>query len=428
MSDAAPTPPQPAGHRFVGHSARFARDPFDFLMDATDECGDVFEVNLLGAGRFVVLANAELLRTALSEEREAFEKSREFRIAFRDGIVSTEGEQWRRQRAVLGEFFGPERIETYTDGMVETIERRIDTWEGGETVAIASQMHDLALEVLFGTIFDRPLALDGDETIRDAADGLNEWFRPSSWVLPEWLPTPARRRFERARETLRGEARRLLEERSGGDGDDLLSKLAASDLDRSEQVDQVVTMVFAGHDTTANALTVALHHLERHADVRERFREELSDVLGGCRPQLSDVPALSVTERVVREAMRLLPPVHMLPRAVREPVAVDGWELEPGTNVLLSIMLTHRDERYYDDPLAFRPARWRDWSGPDFAYAPFGGGPRVCIGQRFSLLEAQLALATIGQRYRLEPLGDLEIRPEMTTRTADDAPARVVER
>ncbi|WP_436910352.1 cytochrome P450 [Halosimplex marinum] len=448
---AAGPPPSPPGLPVVGHTHRYARDPFAFVDWATDRAGDCLFARVLGEGDLCVLAHPDHIERALVTDRDAFGKGEAFSVAFGQNLLSVEGDQWERQHDAVQEFFYPGKIRGYAEEMVELAARRTDRWADGERISVHAEMRSLALENLFATLFDRRLAVDGDADLRRAASALNLWFEPTSWVLPDWVPTPARRRFARARETLDAEARRLLAEREaavatdGEAGEDLLSTLVAlrergdADLSDADIVDQVTGFIFAGHDTTALAMTYALHLLGTHPEVRERLHAELDDVLGdgaadaatdGARPSFADLPDLEVTERVLLETLRLYPPIHTIPRVTTEDVTVDGHRVPEGTTTHLSVVSIHRDERFYDDPERFRPSRWRDASprSKGYAFVPFGAGPRDCIGRRFASLEARLVLATVASRYRLEPRAELELAPQMTTQPDGDVPARVVER
>jgi cytochrome P450 len=435
-------PPSAGGPPVVGQTLRFAREPLPLIEDVVDEHGSVTRMRVLGVGEFYNLASPGSLERALVTNRDAFAKSPGFRVAFGENVLSTAGEQWQRQRDALDEFFYPARIREYADRMVELTERRLDRWPDDGRLSLHEELSGAALDNFFGTVFDRPLDPDGDERLRRAASDINLWFKPSSFALPRWVPTPARRRFGRAVETVESEARRLLDERSRAvergeakAGDDLLSTLVAlrenegeeAALSDSEIVDQVVGLVFAGHDTTALAMTYALHQVGTHEDVRERFHAELDDVLGGEVPTLSDVSDLDVTERILNETLRLYPPIHTIPRVTTRSVEIGGYRLDADTRAHLSVWAVQRDERFWDDPHEWRPARWRDSSPQDagYAYAPFGAGPRVCLGRRFALLEAKLVLALVGQRFELDPRRRLEFEPMSTTQPAHEVPALV---
>ncbi|MFB6302186.1 MAG: cytochrome P450 [Haloferacaceae archaeon] len=447
----APRPSSLPGLPLLGHTLRFVRDPLGLYGDVAAECDDVARLRVLGIGEFYALTHPDHVERALTD-REAFAKTEDFRIALGESVVATEGAQWRRQRDALEEFFYPAQVRSYADRMVDLTERRLDRWSAGERLSLHDEMGAVALDNLFGTLFDRPLDPGGDERLRRAANDLNLWFRATSFALPTWVPTPSRRRFRTAVEAVEREARSLLREAREGNGsdngpgdgngpgagdgdaagDDLLSTLAAlraadgTDLADAEIVDQVVGLTFAGHDTTALVLTYALHHLGTHDAVRDRFHAELDAVLDGP-PTLADVGDLDVTRRVVHETMRAYPPVHTIPRETTRAVEMGGYRLRAGTRTHLGIWGIHRDGRFWTDPASWRPSRWRTCSpeSKGSAYLPFGAGPRTCLGRRFALLEATLVLAAVGRRYVVDPERPLAFDPMVTTQPAHGVPARV---
>lgn len=435
----AEPPPSPDGPPLLGDTLAYARSPLDAVDAAVEACGRVVRMRVLGLGEFYVLAHPDHIERALVGDRETFRKSSDFRDAFGENVFSAEGERWRRHRNPLDEFFAPERVRSYADRMVETIEARLDRWPDRGELSLHGEMSDLAIENFFATVFDRALDPDGDRRLRRAADDLTLWFKPTSFVLPRWVPTPARRRFRSARETMGTEVRRLLREREreGPEpGGDLLSTLVAlraaddTDLTDGEIVDQVAVLVVAGYDTTALLLTYALHQLGSHDAVRERFHAELETVLGGARPGPSNLEELSVTRRVIEETLRAFPPIHTIPRETTRPVEIDGYRLRADTRTHLSVWRVHRDAAFWDDPDEWRPARWRD-TGPrerGYAFVPFGAGPRACVGRRFARVEAALVLALVGQRYRLDPERGLAFEPMATNQPAHPVPVSVQRR
>lgn len=415
----APYPPElihPALHPFwavydvfeAGERAVGARDVARIRPTATED--------------YYMIAHPEHLKRALLTEREKFAKTDDFIIPFGEGLLTVEGEEWQQQRQMLQPLFGRKSVMGFADGMAEQIRRRSHRWVDGDRIVLQQEMTDMTLDVLFATVLGRELALDGDEAIRRSAENLHSWFQPSSYVLPNDIPTPNRHRFAKAKKTLKSEADRLLDEKAGdapsdpSAADDLLSLLvglretdvADSGMLSDERLrDQMVTMIFAGHDTTATALTFTFWALAQNPDVRKRFHAEVDQLDGP--PTLDDIDDLDVTERIVTETLRLFPSVYQLPRQTTTDVAFDGYRVPEGSRMLLGIRWVHRDGRFYEDPTAFKPERWA--SGlkaelPDFAYAPFGGGPRLCIGREFALMEAKLALATIGRNYKLYWLGE----------------------
>jgi cytochrome P450 len=431
------------------HVFRQMRDPMGFVFD-TLATRDVVRIHFLGMGDLYSVGHPEHSKRILLTERDRFRKTDDFSIAFGEGLLTVEGEDWRQQRDVLQPLFVRESVRGYADGMVEQVRRRVERWEDGQRLDLQREVTNTTLDVLFATVLGRELELDGDHAIREAAEHLHDWFRSTSWFLPNWVPTPARRRFEAAKSTLEAEADRLLAEkrREGARTDpseatDLLSLLvglrgagvADSGMLTDERLrDQMVTMIFAGHDTTTTTLSFAFYLLAHHGEVRERFHEEV-DTLSGP-PTMADVDDLPVTERIVTETLRLFPPVHTLPRLAAEDVAFDGYRVPAGERVHIPVLRIQRDPRFFDDPGEFRPERWSPafrQSLHNFAYAPFGAGPRICIGREFALMEAKLALATVGRQYELYHLGDdgpedPPIELQMTTRMREGEQFLVTER
>lgn len=433
------SPPGPNGLPVVGNTLAFAREPFEFVARSTAQFGDLIRLRLLGQGEIYVFAHPEYAEQVLRSNVDAFGKTADFRRAFGDGLVSVEGDRWRAQREVLQPLFGQDRIRTYTDRMNEQIDRRIGRWRDGDVRDIEAEMKNLTLDILFATLFGRELDIDGDHELRTSSHGLNDWFVPTSWVLPEWMPTPSRRRFRRSNARLRREVRRLLDDRDRVDrGDDLLSLLATaqeaddSPLTDAQIEDQLITMVFAGHETTATALTFAWYLLATHPGVRDRFHAELESVLDGEPPSPTTVEKLEYTDRLLTETLRLFPPVHTIPRKTTTDVEVGGYHIPQDRQVFLATFHIHRDGRFYERPEAFHPDRWtRDFEAGlhEFAYFPFGGGHRLCIGRQFALLEAKLVLAMIGQRFELDwSGGEIELDPEITTQPKNEMVMKIAER
>jgi len=391
------------------------KDPLSF-RDELMKDHDIARSYFFGAGDIYNLRHPSHLKRVLVNDQDSFGKSDDFRIAFGDGLVASEGDQWQTQRQILQPLFTQARIESYVTTMVGQIHRRTDAWEDGKTIDLQREMRRLTLDTLFATLFGRELDLSGDADIYEAATHLHEWFCPTSYPLPDWVPTPARRRFKRGRAKLRTIADQLLEKKSDElrtsdtEPTDLLSVLVdlrdeTNDkpaLSDAQLRDQVVTIVFAGHDTTATTLALALYELSRNSELRERFHGEVDNVQDPIsRETLTSLP---VTERIVKETLRMYPAVYVIPRIAERDVAMDGYRIPEKAPVWLAIRQVQNDERFYDAPNTFKPSRWKnslEETMPDFAFAPFGGGPRVCIGRQFALVEAKLALALIGRKYTL---------------------------
>jgi len=304
-------------------------------------------------------------------------------------------------------------------------------------------------EVTLAVIVDLMLGTDLNDrrvrTIRKALRPLGARFEPDPirFAAPQWLPMPGDSEYRSAVETMEAVIDGIVAERRGTHGDpetdegpdDLLSILLRAQ-DRGEQSDtqirdEVMTMLLAGHDTTALTLTYAWYLLSQHPEAERRVHEEIDDVLGGDRPTMADVRRLDYVERVIDEAMRLYPPVYTMFREPKEPVELGGYQIPEDAAVMLSQWAMHRSERHWDRPDAFDPDRWtRKTDRPRFTYFPFGGGPRHCIGKHLAKLEAKLILARTAQQYRLEYLGDggLDLLPSLTMHPRNGMPMRIHER
>lgn len=434
----AQLPPKPSSHPIIGHAIQFARGPFDFVENAVTECGDAYRMDLPGADDVYVLCHPDYFQQVLVTDVDSFAKTADFQQAFGNGLLSTDGQQWRTQRDILQPLFYRNHVKGFTEQMGACVQNRLATWSPNETRDIEAEMQDLTFEILFATLFGQEVAPDEGTELREAADGLNEWFAPTSWMLPHWVPTPARRRFKRAKTRLRQEIRTILaadRNQQPTDGQDLLSQLlhaqnGDADFTMDDIEDQLVTMVFAGYETTATALAFAWYALATHPQIRQRFHTELDTVIGDDPLSYDHLSQLDVTERIIKETLRLFPPIHTIPRQSTVETQFNGFRVPAGKEIHLSLIQVHRDERYYEHPLDFQPDRWTDQFEAElheFAYRPFGGGRRICIGREFALLEAKIVLATIGQQYQFEwGKGETpELEPQITTKTKNGIPMRM---
>ena len=442
-STEATTPPGPDGLPLLGNTLSVVRDPFGFY-DRLATFGDVVEYEVAGH-RFVALLHPDHVERVLIDDHDSFRRwsAREFGVAFApEGLLFADGEQWRRQRTAVQGAFTMDRIESYTDAMVRYADQAVERWDDGETVAVDRAFSRLTLRILARSLLDVDVD-EGEAVVARAADVLNERADTSSLqsYAPQWVPTPLNRRFDRAMEDLEALVSDLVAERLEGseDHDDLLALLleARDDdgrpLSEAEVLDNVVTFLFAGHDTTALALTYTFLLLATHPEERAALDAEVASVLGGDPPTVTDLPALTYTEQVVREALRLYPPAYILFREATEDVEIGGYRVPAGTKVTLPQFRLHTDPRFWEEPEAFRPARWTDERAadrPDYAYFPFGGGPRHCVGMRFAMTELKLLVPTVARRvsFDLQSDPDPDLAASVTLRPADPVEMRVSER
>ncbi|WP_435178271.1 cytochrome P450 [Halorussus sp. AFM4] len=437
------TPPGPDGLPLVGSLPAFARDQFGFERRMHREYGDVVRWKFPGGWTYH-LSHPEHIEHVLVQNNQNYVKGEAFQETLGpvlgNGLLNSEGEFWRRQRHLVEPAFHPDRIATYAEMMVDVTERTTETWRDGETRDVHSEMTALTLEIVGRTLFGVDLR-DESERVGEALEVVMAASEFSlTDLLPDRVPTPERRRFERAVGTLDRVVDRIVAERRRNPTDeDVVSKLLAARDERGDAMsdrqvrDEVMTLLLAGHETTALALTFTFFLLAQHGDVERKLVADLDEELGGEPPTVADLDDLPYLERVVTESMRLYPPV---PGIVREPVADDrvgDYRIPAGATVSMSQHVVHRDPRWYDDPMAFRPERWTDGfreSLPRLAYFPFAAGPRRCVGDRFALLEARTVLATILQEYHLELVSSpaLDLRPSITARPRNPVEMKIHER
>ncbi len=428
---ATAAPPGPDGMPILGNTREYVQDPLGFFETLAREYGPVAGYEL-GGEKFVQVSDPALVRRVLVDDNESFVKGERFMDTLKpvlgEGLLTSEGEFWRSQRHTIEPSFYPEMLESYATEMTDATERALAEWTPGERRNVHEDMMNLTVEIAAQALFDVDIRAQ-EEEIGDALEAVMD--RASASIrrpidVPLWVPTPGNRRFNAARDDLDAVAERIIDqhERGGGDAGDVVSLLLAKDeeLPRERIRDEVVTILLAGHETTALALTYALHLLSKHPEKRKTLQAELDDVLDGRTPTVGDLDDLTYTEQVVEETMRVYPPVYDLLREADEDIEMAGYRIPEGRTVTFQQWVLHRDERFYDEPEQFRPERWTDElreALPHFAYFPFGGGPRRCIGDRFAMLEARLVLATICQNWTVEStVENLGFRPSITLRPA----------
>ena len=428
----APGPPGLYGARNL---VRFTRDPLGRLRELSDQYGDMVEMKFLGKPFFLVThpddVEAVLVKHARIMLRDDYIVVLERVLG--KGLLTSDGELWKRQRRLMSQAFVPKRIQSYAEAMVRVTDAAIRPWQAGQTINLHKEISRVTMEVVADVLFGAGISHDDVRTVADAMEVVNAYLANSPEAilkLPGWVPTPLNvattRAIQRIDELL---YRIIAKRRAEPPRDDLLGTLlAAQDDDGARMSDQqlrdeAITLFLAGHDTTALALGHALYSLSKHPEIDRRLHAEIASVLGGRLPTADDVRALPLTDRVLKETMRLYPPAWTTGREVGEDVEIGGYVLPKGAQVLASQWVVHRDPRWFPNPEGFDPDRWlpeRAKSLPRFAYFPFGGGPRVCIGNHFATMEAALILATIVQRFRVDllPGQRLSLKPSVTLRQA----------
>src|SRR5467141_202886 len=408
-------------------------NPLEYFTKVAREYGDIAGMRVLNF-KTIFINHPDLIEEVLVTNARKYSKGRVLRAnrhVFGEGLLTSEGEFWLRQRRLAQPAFHRARIASYAATMVEYTQRMLNGWRGGEEHDAHQEMMRLTLQIVGKTLFDADVERDAQEVGKSLEllleIGAN--FRRAIFV-PHWLPTPANLRVRREVKQIEKILYRIIAERraSGRDAGDLLSMLlSAQDEDGSRMTDrqlrdETITLFLAGHETTASTLSWTWWLLAQNPRVEAKLHSELDAVLGGRTPTFADLPNLSYTGQVITESLRLYPPAWGLARVAIEDHEIAGYPVTKGMGVAMAQWVVHRDPRWYDAPEEFRPDRWEGdllKRMPKFAYFPFGGGPRQCIGNAFALMEASLILATIAQKFRLrlvvshrvEPLASITLRP-----------------
>lgn len=405
----------PRGLRAAANLIRFWRDPSRFIADVTPRSG-VRRLDFPG-GSTHVIAGPELIEQVLISRSRSFIKDRLTRDLSKivgDGLLVSDGEFWRRQRRLAQPAFHRERIAGYGAAMVEHAERLGSTWREGQVLDLHAAMLRLTLDIVAETLFSSGVDRHAADGIAASLDAIMARFSDPSFGFFPWLaalPLPANRRFAAAQARIDGIIRGIIAARreSGRDEGDLLSMLlGARDEDGGQMSDQqlrdeALILFVAGHETTALALSWAWLLLSQHPAAWSRLQAELASVLGGRAPTVEDAPALRYTEWVILETMRIYPPAWSVGREALTDLELAGTQLRKGAQLWIFQWAAHRDPQWFPRPDSFEPERWDDdlvRRLPRCAYFPFGGGPRLCIGQGFAMLEAVLVLASLARRWR----------------------------
>jgi cytochrome P450 len=412
-----------------------------YLLDLAQRYGPVTRLRGTLTDLYL-LDDPDLIEEVLAGKGRSFEKSRgakRLRPLLGDGLLTSEEPVHLRHRRLVQPAFNRNRVDAYAPNMVAATERLAASWRDGETVTLDRAMMRLALEIAAETMFGSDVSGE-TESIGAALDQALSSYPQMIAVLGELndvLPTRAGVRFRQARRSLRATVERLIARKRGArDGGDFLSLLIAARDERGafsddQARDEALTILLAGHETTANALSWTFDLLGRNPEATLRIEDELAAVLGGRAPGVEDLARLPLVRGAISEALRLFPPAWLTGRSATESVQIGAYTLRRGDVALLSPYVTHRNPRLWREPERFMPERWIEDARPErFAFFPFGGGTRACIGESFAWLEATLVVATLLQRVRFELLetSAVPLAPLVTLRPARPIRARVAVR
>jgi cytochrome P450 len=415
---------------------RFRRDPLKFFTETQREFGDIARFSF-GPQQVYLVSHPSWIEDVLVTSAKKFHKGVALQRAKRllgEGLLTAEGQAHLKQRRTIQPLFHRQQVQRFADAMVAHAVRWRESVAPDATIDVTHEMAALTLAIVGETLFSSNVQADADdvrEALSAAVQSFGISFLPGVQYL-EKLPLPMFVRVRKARERLDKVIHRVIADRRAGGSDDPLLRgdlismlLAARDPENpsapgmsDQQIrDEAMTIFLAGHETTANAMAWTWYLLGNSKRVEAKLHEELAHVLDGRTPAVEDVPKLEYTRAIVAESMRLYPPAWTMGRRAIERHTIGGHPIDPGALVILSQWVVHHDPRWWDVPNDFRPERWQSPPPrPKYAYFPFGGGSRICIGESFAWTEAILLLATIAQRWTFVPMSVPALEPRITLR------------
>ena len=433
-------PPGPKGTLLGGSIRQFRAGLLNFLLETAREYGPLASFRI-GPKRVFLASGHNLIEQVLVTDAKHYIKhfgARAFKPVLGNGLVTSEGAFWHRQRKLVQPAFVKARVQSYVPAMVELTNQMLNAWTSGKRVQIDFEFEALTSKIALKTLFDLDDHGDRerfDGVLKLAFDLMNARLRRII-KLPLWVPTPANLRLQRAIAELDRTVQGFIA--SGRSrhhhGNDLLSRLLLAQHEDGRPMsdrqlrDEAMTLYLAGHETTALTLAWSWYLLSQHRRVEEKLVSEWQRVLRGVTPTAQHLQRLPYTAAVIAESMRLFPPVYVIGREATTELELGGYRVKPGYTVLMSQWVNHRDQNFFPDPEEFRPERWQDGLAkrlPKFAYYPFGGGQRICVGSTFALIEATIILAAVGQHYRftVDPDAVIDIKPQITLLPANGIPA-----
>lgn len=444
--------PALGGHPIFGSLFEMRDNRAKFLLRVAREKGDAARVRM-GIFNLLVLSAPDLAHEVFVEKNDAFVKGYGLSVFARpllgNGLLTSEGEQHKKQRRLVAPAFVHKRIAEYGDVISRYTDQSLGRFTDGVEVDLANEMMRLTLSIVGKTLFDADVTGDAPEVGEVLTFAMEHLIDSVTSVvpLPPSVPTPGNLRAKKQIKRLDDIIYRIIRERRSSDkdaGDFLSMLLAAKDEDGSGMSDvqirdEAMTIFLAGHETTANALAWTFYLLGKHPSVREELEAELDAALGGRRPALADLPKLPFTMAVFKEAMRLYPPAFMVARRATHDVTIGGIDVRKNQIIVVNILGMHHRAKFFERPEEFSPERFLPENEKNLergAYAPFGGGPRVCIGNQFALMEGQMVLAHLAQHLRFElvdtevdveplvtlrPKGGLHVRPRRRARLSSGA-------
>lgn len=426
--------PGPTPRELLPRLRELQQEPLEFLLELTRRYGPFVRLPVPGLPVFSI-SDPEAVKHVLQDNARNYSKRTlqftNLALVTGQGLLTSDGEFWLRQRRMAQPAFHRHRIAGFGEAMTGAALRMLERWKAKQdgVLDLDHEMMEMTLEVVGLTLFSSDFSAAAERMVEATLTALDYVIHKAQnpFGPPAWVPTARNRRFRQALGVLDRAVYRLIEERRarGRPHGDLLSMLLEARDDDGQPMtlrqlrDELITVIIAGHETVASALTWTWHLLAQHPQAEAALHAELAQVLGGRTPTTDDLPRLPYTRAVFEEALRLYPPAWLITRRATGPDTVGGYPVPKGSLLVLSPYITHRQPSAWPEPETFRPERFLEAARPPrYAYIPFGGGPRLCIGNTFALVEGQLILATVAQRYRLRPADPkpVEVAPLVTIR------------
>ena len=426
------TPPGPSGYPLIGNLPKMLQNPLQFLTEVTKDYGTTVKLGAMGAQQLYLVSDPDDVRYILQENSQNYIKGKNFQIIQQiigNGLAVKEGSDWKRERRLMQPSFHRQQVGALIALMNQTTAEMVQSWEGiktGKSLDIFSQMMNLTQTILLKSL----LSIDSPEQIAEMNQIWNtayEYLSSQLWAvlrLPLWVPTPKNRRFVKAMSQLDRIVYDIIQQRRGDDNPpgDLLAMLMAaydsesgSGLSDEQLRDEIMTIFTGGFETSAAVLAWTLYLLDRHPEVESKLHSELDSVLGGGTPALEDLAKLQYTRMVLSESMRLYPGAWVFTRTNLQADKIGKYQIPANSLIMISPYITHRLPEYWSNPEEFNPERFtkeKVAARPRYAYYPFGGGKRQCIGEVFAMTEMQLVVAAITQKYRLSSVPEHPVEPE----------------
>jgi len=439
-----PLPPMVEGGWPIGSARYFAEDPIALFEKAVPKYGDVFQLGSVffrfmpDFDHFIAVTHPDHVKHIMQDNNRNYVKSFAYRVLENlvgKGLLTSEGDFWRKQRRLMQPGFHKERLTSFGQIMTDACREMLDQWRklpDGSEVNVSKHMMEMTLKTVCRAMFSTDVG-QAMEVVSREFDVANELMNSrivNPTTLPLWMPTPRNLRERKSYEAIKAVVADVIDQRRRATErhDDLLAMLMETeDADTGERMtdqqvqDEVITMFLAGHETTAVALAWLFHALDQNPKVEQLAAKEAKDVLQGRTPNLGDLRNLTYIRMVIDETLRLYPPAWLIGRHSLEEDQIGGFRIPPKSNCMIPVYHIHRDQRFWDDPEQFRPERFSPENAEKrhkFVYFPFGGGPRLCIGNSFALMEMQLSVAMMLQEFKLSklPAQEIALEPLITLR------------